>query len=293
MNNVASMTMPSPASSRLPYWAGSVVLHVGAFTLVSVLSFSVPVEKSLPVVKVTLLAPASVAEDAAHQPPPMLQAQRQPRPIQPMLPSPPRLTPPPQPTLMARVMPQPLPPPSSPPVQRRTLQDQRAIDTLQLKAFTKVAARRSAPPASAPVHTSSLPLSTPQIRVPTNIAAPSVPRSPKIATENPAAKPRMLLSAPTGSPSTSRVGLGRTIPPVYPAIAKREGWEGKVLLRVEVQPDGRPGQIIVRRSSGHRILDNAAIDTVKKWRFHPAKDGNIPIRSLVDLPINFVIKKQG
>ena len=93
--------------------------------------------------------------------------------------------------------------------------------------------------------------------------------------------------------SKSKVGLGRTIPPVYPRIARESGWEGTVLIRVAVQPDGSPESVRIRRSSGHAVLDNAAVEAVKKWRFSPAKDGNIPIRSIVEIPINFDLRKQG
>jgi len=92
--------------------------------------------------------------------------------------------------------------------------------------------------------------------------------------------------------SKSKVGLGRTIPPIYPRIARESGWEGTVLVRVAVQPDGSPGLIKVRKSSGHEVLDKAAIEAVKKWKFSPAKDGNIPVRSVVEIPINFDLRKQ-
>ena len=84
------------------------------------------------------------------------------------------------------------------------------------------------------------------------------------------------------------VGLKRHILPVYPGIAKKENWEGTVVLRVAVQPNGRPEvPITVQWSSGHQVLDDAAIAAVTRWTFHPEKDGNIPIRSIVEIPIKF------
>ncbi len=81
-------------------------------------------------------------------------------------------------------------------------------------------------------------------------------------------------------------------PPVYPRIARESGWEGTVLIRVVVLADGNPGSISVHKSSGHAVLDEAAIEAVKKWKFTPAKDGNIPVRSVVEIPINFDLSKQ-
>ncbi len=79
-------------------------------------------------------------------------------------------------------------------------------------------------------------------------------------------------------------------PPIYPRTARLQGWEGAVVIRVRV---GRVGEVIaatVHKSSGHATLDEAARKSVKQWQFHPAKDGEIPIPSTVDVPINFALK---
>ena len=55
--------------------------------------------------------------------------------------------------------------------------------------------------------------------------------------------------------------------PPYPREAKEKGYQGEVLLRVEVLSNGRVGQVEVSRSSGHEILDQSALSTVKQWRF--------------------------
>ncbi len=59
------------------------------------------------------------------------------------------------------------------------------------------------------------------------------------------------------------------------------------MLRVEVLPDGNAGSVSVRRTSGHAILDDAALTAVQRWHFSPAMDGNFPIRSVVHLPVKF------
>ena len=48
----------------------------------------------------------------------------------------------------------------------------------------------------------------------------------------------------------------------YPDIARRYGWEGKVLLGFNVEPDGRLRQIHVARSSGYDILDRSAVNSL-------------------------------
>ena len=56
------------------------------------------------------------------------------------------------------------------------------------------------------------------------------------------------------------------LPSHYPRIARRKGWEGTVLLRVRVGKDGLVRKAWVERSSGHFILDQAAMDAALKWR---------------------------
>jgi protein TonB len=75
--------------------------------------------------------------------------------------------------------------------------------------------------------------------------------------------------------------------PEYPEIAMDRGWEGRVLMKVHVQPNGKPDKINVIKSSGQKVLDDAAVKTVKQWSFVPAKRGETPIAGWVTVPINF------
>lgn len=84
-----------------------------------------------------------------------------------------------------------------------------------------------------------------------------------------------------------RANYGHNPKPVYPAEALENGWEGKVKLRVYVTEEGLSGAVAVHRSSGHQILDEAAVTAVKKWRFIPAKRGDTPVASSVVVPLIF------
>jgi TonB family protein len=75
--------------------------------------------------------------------------------------------------------------------------------------------------------------------------------------------------------------------PAYPALSRRMGEHGRVLLRVHVTPEGSPAQIEVRESSGFERLDKAARDTVRRWRFVPAKQGDRGVAAWVLVPISF------
>jgi len=51
----------------------------------------------------------------------------------------------------------------------------------------------------------------------------------------------------------------------YPQAAKREGLNGSLMLSVDINPDGSvpPSGIVISRSSGHKVLDDAAIKIVR------------------------------
>jgi protein TonB len=69
------------------------------------------------------------------------------------------------------------------------------------------------------------------------------------------------------------------------------GWEATVMLRVEVKEDGTVGDLSVRRSSGHAILDEAALTAVRGWRFTPPRDGGFSMSTVVDVPVRFDLKE--
>jgi protein TonB len=75
--------------------------------------------------------------------------------------------------------------------------------------------------------------------------------------------------------------------PGYPRIAQREGWEGNVMLRVHVLPNGKAAGIVLVKSSGHKALDDAAVEAVNGWTFNPATQGGSPIEGSVMVPIEF------
>jgi len=82
----------------------------------------------------------------------------------------------------------------------------------------------------------------------------------------------------------------KNIPPQYPLLARRRGYQGRVLLEVLVRRDGRAGSIRLARSSGYEVLDRAAIKGVRNWLFHPAKRGDELVEMWVEIPIRFQLK---
>ena len=81
--------------------------------------------------------------------------------------------------------------------------------------------------------------------------------------------------------------------PRYPQAARREGWEGTVVLRITIGAGGNVGNVTTQTSSGFPALDESATQSIKTWRFDPAKDGEFPVAATVDVPIRFSLDEYG
>ena len=92
-------------------------------------------------------------------------------------------------------------------------------------------------------------------------------------------------------PPDARAGHLNNPKPPYPLLARRRGLQGLTVLTVEVTEDGRPLSIHIKRESGHAMLDRAAVNTVKTWRFVPARRGGRSVRARVEIPIRFELSR--
>ena len=79
--------------------------------------------------------------------------------------------------------------------------------------------------------------------------------------------------------------------PAYPILARMRGYEGMVLLAVLVLKDGRAGEVRIKKTSGHALLDQSALDAVRTWRFEPARKKDTPLAMVVDIPIRFSLQE--
>ena len=112
--------------------------------------------------------------------------------------------------------------------------------------------------------------------------APPTPAAPP-APPSPPAPPRIELPS-------SNAGYLNNPKPTYPAISRRLGEQGKVVLRVFIDAEGSPQQIEIRQSSGYERLDQQALDAVRRWRFVPGKRNGVPEAMWNIVPINFVLE---
>ena len=76
--------------------------------------------------------------------------------------------------------------------------------------------------------------------------------------------------------------------PEYPAVATRLGEQGSVQLSIKVDEHGTATDASVIASSGHDVLDSAAIAWVKAhWKYKPALRNGIPIAVTAQAIVTF------
>ena len=114
-------------------------------------------------------------------------------------------------------------------------------------------------------------------------------QTPAVISTNQANNPAESDQRPTSLPSLNADYLNNP-PPTYPPQSRRFGEQGKVLLGVLVNANGGVEQVNLRKSSGYQRLDQAAQDSVKQWRFVPAKRGDQAVTAWVVVPISFSLE---
>jgi len=79
----------------------------------------------------------------------------------------------------------------------------------------------------------------------------------------------------------------QSTPPSYPPAALRNGVEGSVVVRVDVDATGVPFNVTIVQRSGSRDLDRAATDAVRRWRFVPAQSNGQAVVGSIEVPFDF------
>lgn len=210
--------------------------------------------KNLPAVTVTLEAlPAKTVALAPTKPPDMIPLQPPKVAARPPAPKPVR-RPPPTRKVLPKV-PQPVPPP---------------------KLATTI---KKAPPRPAPA---VAPVTKPAPDGPQDTPPPETggPVTANLAPPTPPG-PAMVISPPHCDDCPQ---------PVYPRLARHRNFQGVVLLEVLVTADGHPREVRLLHSSGHAILDQSAMASVRDWHFHPARRGTEPIEAWRPVQVRFVLE---
>ena len=94
------------------------------------------------------------------------------------------------------------------------------------------------------------------------------------------------LAAPVEPPRVDASQLNNPAP-VYPTLSRRLREQGTVYLELLVLPDGSVTELTVKRSSGSKRLDAAALEAVRHWKYVPAKRGGVAISFRYVQPVEF------
>ncbi len=118
-------------------------------------------------------------------------------------------------------------------------------------------------PSAKPVETK---VDTPLPPVVSALPAVDAPNKPSVAVSSSPKPPPAPIAqpAPKGDVRAACVSCPSL---AFPAIAKRRGWQGVVVLKFELDASGQAINIVVEQSSGHELLDEAAIENAKASRF--------------------------
>ena len=79
----------------------------------------------------------------------------------------------------------------------------------------------------------------------------------------------------------------RNIPPVYPEVAKAARVQGVVVLEATIDPSGRVDNVRVLR--GIPMLNEAAVEAVKKWVYSPTLLNGTPVAVIMTVTVNFTL----
>ncbi len=169
--------------------------------------------------------------------------------------------PPPVPEVLPPVPPQPEPPPPKPKPKPRPV------------AKPKPEPRPEPPP--------------PAFAPPAPVARAPAP----VTAVRPAPAAPSTVPEPVFAPAHTRATMRNNPKPEYPPVARRRGWEGKVLLDVAVDARGRASGVKIAESSGRRVLDDSAVRAVRGWKFTPATRGEVPVDSRLTLSIVFKLEQ--
>ena len=251
--------------------AGSVLLHAAATGAILLWPAAIPSEAPQTVAIEVVLAPATAPAPPSVAMPDRTQA----------------VAPPPSPTGPASVEPEPAP------------------------FHAPLPRLKPLPPANAGVAPVLSTVAEPspavsRIASASSAASPATPAAPggreesvpSPATESPVPVPPTVAAITSVGPLTGgaalptdrgAVPLGGSVnaPPRYPYLARARAQEGQVVVRVEVDAAGSVHTIAIARSSGFALLDDAALGTVRRWRFEPARRSGVAVTATLDVPISF------
>jgi TonB family protein len=147
-----------------------------------------------------------------------------------------------------------------------------AITAIETAAFDAVRQWRYDPPHEGPI--------TFPVSVPVGADAPSL-----VSARRPLDVPPDAIRVGGNIKAPTRT---RDVRPVYPDIAKAARVQGVVIMEIVIGPDGSVQDARVLRSIA--LLDQAALDAVRQWRFVPTLLNGVPVPVIMTVTVNFTLQ---
>jgi len=190
---------------------------------------------------------------------------------------------PPAPIVVQLITPEPIEPPKPKPVASKVQPP--------TKPMQKPPVQRIVQPEPPPLLAAAPTATEPQgPTVPPPVHEPTAPPVSVVAAPPSGTAPK---AAPTPAPVTPpsfNADYLHNPAPAYPTMSRRLGEAGRVVLRVFVTTVGTAERVELRTSSGSKRLDSAALETVQRWKFVPARQGDTPVSAWVLVPILFTLE---
>jgi len=182
-------------------------------------------------------------------------------------------------------------PASPPPAPRATPQPKTPTKTVTTKQPTLPVPAPTVAPQPAPTALAIAPsANTPAPSAATPAATAATQSNATGSSNAPAAPPAPPAPPKVELPSSDADYLNNA-KPAYPAISKRLGEQGRVVVRVFIDADGQPSQASVKQSSGFDRLDQASVETALKWRYAPGKRAGVAQGMWFDVPLNWQLTR--
>ena len=170
------------------------------------------------------------------------------------------------------------------------------VKPVQPSPTPSASAAHAKPPQQPAALPTAVPTQAPSAQAPAGASSPAASASQASAAPASAAAGSTAATV-AASPAPARIELPSSSAdylnnprPSYPGLSKRLGEEGKVVLRVLIEADGSASKAEIRSSSGYDRLDQAALQTVLRWRYLPGKRGGVAEAMWFNVPINFVLE---
>ena len=80
------------------------------------------------------------------------------------------------------------------------------------------------------------------------------------------------------------------IRPIYPEIAQEAGIEGVVVVQAFIDERGRVKETLILKGVPNTGLDEAAMEAIRRTKFHPAEQRERPVAVWISIPVNFRLK---